>query len=181
MANPADTQALSRRQALTATAAALAGATAVNVVAIVATRAAEPDPIFAAIERHRAAHMHAMACSRVRAETVDVSWSPEYDPVKVADASEADRAARERDADAAMELLNVEPTTAAGMVALLEYVLDYNAGGLKLPDDPEWYSIPMDWPCDFVDQDEIDIGEEAGAPFAWALLDNVREFLARLS
>jgi len=93
----------SRRAVLAGAATALATGAAVNVAAIVATRAATPDPIFAAIERHRQLYAaHGVAC-----ETDD---------------EDAANAACDAAFSALAELVALTPTTLAGCAAMLRYV-----------------------------------------------------------
>jgi hypothetical protein len=89
--------------------------------------AGEPDPIFAAIEAHRSAEAAAAAAFK----------HADHEP----DTPHADQAAREAAADEAtdvadqlaVELLEVEPVTMAGVIALLEYAADYVDDGNSWP------------------------------------------------
>jgi hypothetical protein len=91
-----------------AAAAALAGGTVSNAVAIGMTKAAEIDPIFAVIAEHRDAQeaLH-VAC---KANGLDM----EECPIKTA--------AENRAGDAELPLFTTAPTTVAGAAALLAYV-----------------------------------------------------------
>jgi hypothetical protein len=131
---------------------------------------APPDPIFAAIERHKVAFRISQEASRIRARTVDVEGAPEYDPVEVKAADEADSAAYDANADAANALTTVRPTTMAGVLALLRYVEAFNAGAFFL--EPysdstvsDWQSSPFFWP-ESKDEHGIDL-------FGYWLLTNV--------
>jgi hypothetical protein len=88
-------------------AAALAGS---NALAIAEAKAAEVDPIFAAIERHRAA------------EEVGNSRCSALDEAGTAEAEEELGALYDAIGTAEDELRETEPTTIAGAVALLRYV-----------------------------------------------------------
>jgi hypothetical protein len=104
------TSKLSRRP-LVATAAALQ-ALAVPAVAIAAT--AEPDPVFAAIEAYR------------NAEAAFIARSEYEDAVGLCNASEQTsemKATVKSDIAARVELANTAPTTLAGLVAYLDYVV----------------------------------------------------------
>jgi hypothetical protein len=121
--------AISRRSALAGVASltvpstALAAYSATSIV----------DPIFAAIERHR------------EGDTPD--WGPDCDEAKLAVVEKEDDAAYQANEDAAMALTTIRPTTIAGILALLEYVEFFNAGGIFLPDDRvNWSSAAMFWP-----------------------------------
>jgi hypothetical protein len=75
----------------------------------------EPDPIFAAIERHRQA-----------AEKCDAISKEMHDDPRVAEAAEAegtlDAAMDELIGDASIDLIEIQPTTTAGAAALLHYI-----------------------------------------------------------
>jgi hypothetical protein len=79
-----------------------------------ALTSAGPDPIYAAIERHKVAFRLSQETGRIRSGTVDVEWASGYDPVKCKAVLEADSAASDADADAANALTTVRPTTIAG-------------------------------------------------------------------
>ena len=84
----------------------IAGAASLPVAAMIpaAALAAEPDPIFAAIEKHRAA-------TKVVVDTKD-----EEDLVDACHVQD----------DAAEEMVSVEPTTLAGVMTLLRYVTEHD-------------------------------------------------------
>jgi hypothetical protein len=133
--------AISRRSALAGVASltvpstALAAYSATSIV----------DPIFAAIERHREAYMLRLTAGRIRGDTPD--WGPDCDEAKLAVVEKEDDAAYQANEDAAMALTTIRPTTIAGILALLEYVEFFNAGGIFLPDDRvNWSSAAMFWP-----------------------------------
>jgi hypothetical protein len=103
------------RGAPAAAAAAPAGGTVVNAVAIGMAKAVEVDPIFGLIEKHKA------TCDAARAFSArwgDMSPSdPEYDVIKERfdDAYNGER-------KVLVLLLTCQPTTLAGIVAALEHV-----------------------------------------------------------
>jgi hypothetical protein len=96
--------------------AILAGAAALPTATIPAL-AAEPDPIFAAIEVHRAAWAALeKGCSRL-SDTSTPESEAEFD--RLNDAVE----------EAAGTLVDTQPTTMAGAVALLRYAAEYEGKG----------------------------------------------------
>jgi hypothetical protein len=92
--------------------AVLAGIATAPVLAApaLALASAGPDPIIAAIERHKVAFRISQEAGRIRCYTVDAEWAPEYDPVKLEAADEASSAADDDYADAANALITVRPT-----------------------------------------------------------------------
>ncbi len=156
--------------------AILAGAAALPALAIIpaaALAAVDNDPIFAAIEGHKAAYLASMAASRIQSNMVDAEFSPEYDPIKCEAAHAAARAADAADAAAAEALATIRPTTIAGLLALMRHVEQFNAGAFALDIDPEWRSAPMHWPA-HDDENEIDL-------FGYSILANVRTALAAMT
>jgi hypothetical protein len=110
----------SRRAVLTAAptaaAAALAGGTVANTVALAIPRTDEVAPIFELIERHRA------ACDAAR--TIGAAWNeliPSDDETYAA-ISERFGAAIDREREVLVAVLTCQPTTLAGIVAVLEHV-----------------------------------------------------------
>ena len=98
-----------------AAAAALAGGTLANAVATGMAKAGEVDPVFAAIAEHVAAtKAHVAACS-ISGWLVDGTrdWETE---------NAVTEAAMERAHDAWFALVTAQPTTVAGVAALLEHV-----------------------------------------------------------
>jgi hypothetical protein len=161
------------RRAVLASIATAPAAAALAAPALALTSAA-PDPIFAAIERHKVAFRTSQEASRIRAHTVDAEWAPEYDPVKVKAADEADSAATDASNDAAYALTTIRSTTMAGVLALLRYVEAFNAGAFFLEPWPDstvgdWQSEPFFWP-ESNDEHGIDL-------FGYAILANVRSAL----
>jgi hypothetical protein len=102
----------SRRAVLTgiATAPALAGSTL--TLAGATALSLRPDPIFAAIERHRAT----WAELNTRCSALSDAGTPEAE-------AELDRI-MDADGEAAGELAGTEPMTLAGAIALLRYVAE---------------------------------------------------------
>jgi hypothetical protein len=102
--------------------AVLAGAAAVPAISIsgLAT-GAEPDPIFAAIEAHRSAWVH-------------FADNPSKSKVHLTaeDDAETERRLDALD-DAACTLSAINPTTIAGVVALLRYVAEHESEGNDFP------------------------------------------------
>jgi hypothetical protein len=94
-------------------AAALAGGTAANAVAIGMAKADEVDPIFAAIEAHRATVDLILAIE-------DRSNNEDLDEVGEEIDDQMD-AAIDTVIEADLVLLSTSPTTVAGVVAALEY------------------------------------------------------------
>ena len=145
------------RRSMIAGAAALPAATVLPALAL----AAEPDPIFAAIEAHKAANV---TYSRVCQISSDMRLdNPDYP-----DANAATVVAMHAERDAAVDLTRVAPTTRAGVAALLEYVLD----------DDRDYPGHEDWPTELTEPDVLDYtGDPAVMPFHFWLLRSVRDAL----
>jgi hypothetical protein len=125
--------------ALTLPAAAAPAALAGSLVA---------DPIFAAIEVHRAATAAAYAAMRAhgvleaeiprdKRQSVITVWEEtivETDDPRWIDSQRAVMTAWSAQDDAAVELLNVAPTTLAGVTALLRYAVEANVDDMGFPD-----------------------------------------------
>lgn len=123
--------------------AVLAGAATIPALSILSLPALgnEPDdPIYAAIERHKAAYIEQTYHSRI---CFHMSPNhPEYDAREEADS----RPYEKRDA-AAVDLANTQPTTLAGVFAFLEYIEQFNAGKFYNSVDPlNWHSDAACWP-----------------------------------
>jgi len=152
----------------------LAGAAALPALAVPSFAAAELDPIFAAIERHKVAFHASQAADNIRMGTVDAKWSPDYDPVECKAVMEAASAADHAANDAANALTTIRPTMIAGLLALMHHVEAFNAGAFALDISPDkWRSGPMYWPAD-VGDDDIDM-------FGYSILANVRDALESLA
>jgi len=121
-----------------------------------------PDPIFAAIEAHKAANA-------TYSQVCPISSNMTRDDPGYAEADAATEAACHAERDAAIDLAYVAPTTRAGVTALLEYVLE----------DDRDYPAHEDWPTEITDPDVLDYtGDPAVMPFHFWLLRNVRDALA---
>ena|SRR3974390_2748104 len=159
---------------MTSRRAILAGAAAIPVTALASSTPAlskEPDPIFVAIERHRVRFHRRMETGELSSRTPD--FGPEASkPENIAIHEAADKAMRDNDA-AAMELADTQPTTMAGILALIDYVEAFNQGEFRLNDD--WYSAPFNWPSAESFDFETDTDEELG--MAYAVLLNIRDAL----
>jgi threonine aldolase len=109
----------SRRAILTAApvaaAAALAGGTVANALAIGMAKVAEADPIFAVIAAHR-------ACIAELCAINDFVMNASDDTVLPEDIDERTNEANDRRMDAELILLTTDPTSVAGVVAALEYL-----------------------------------------------------------
>jgi hypothetical protein len=133
------------------------------------THVANADPIFAAIERHKAAYRLSSECSMRGANYPD--FGDGHDPVVHKQIHDAEAAATKADKKAAFALTTTQPTTMAGVLALMRYVEDFNAGAFVLED---WgASRPFFWP-ETEDEDGID-------KFGYALFANVRRSLNALA
>jgi hypothetical protein len=154
--------------------AVLAGAAMLPALIVPAFAAAELDPIFAAIERHKVTFRASQAAGHIRFHTIDVKWSPRYNPVECKAAIEASSMADDADADAANALTTIRPTTVAGLLALMHHVEAFNAGAFALDIDPKnWRSGTSFWPAD-IDDEEIDL-------FGYSILANVRRALEAIA
>jgi hypothetical protein len=149
-----------RRAVLAGTAGALALGASANTAAIVAAKSAEADadPILAAIEVHREAWARfdrsVEEQSRLEGELNfdDRRWSPCYgedltpppgtDPQWAAAVIEWHAAADAHD-DACYGLINVHPTTIAGMVALIDHVVNHSIEA-DVESWPEHVSVDWD-------------------------------------
>jgi hypothetical protein len=142
-----------------------------------ASKSHQTDPIFAAIERHRRLYLKQMASGQI-AFHLHVGT-----PVHEAAAA---KHKREDDAcdSAAIALTTIQPTTLAGVLALMDYAAAFNTGRLFLPNDPEeWRSWPGDWPGDrhpALNDETVLRAIDSDEPFAWFLMRNIRNALADL-
>lgn len=144
------TTATSRRAVLAGTATALAVGSAVNLTAITIAKAVhaapiQPDPTFAAIDRHRAAVLRWLEALAVYG--VMRHGEPGYN-----EAQQAEWETGNDQADAAESLIETVPTTLGGILALTDYITAYNAGGVSLPIRKGLRSSAGDWPC--IDEDD---------------------------
>jgi hypothetical protein len=129
-----------------------------------------PDPIFAAIEKNRQAYIARMRACRIEAEAVPNE--PRWNEIRAA-ATEADAASDK----AALALTTTQPTTMAGVLALLEHVEAFNEGEISLADTRDlsgvWHSGPMFWPV-IEDENKENI-------FGYLILVNVHRALQTLT
>ena len=122
----------SRRRFLSTTAALAAGSAALGLA--IPPAFATDDPIFVAIEAHRAAFARVVAAIDVEqaAEAATPHGMRETDE-RYLEAGEAVSAAWDAEGDAAIELVNVYPTTMAGVVTLLNYAISADRDGETWP------------------------------------------------
>lgn len=151
----------------------------------VTTSAAKADPVFAAIENHRAAYIAYAKTGDVEATTP--SWlgndktatNPAFTAAEAAHSPKADA-----EAEAACALASVVPTTMAGVTALLNYVHDFNHGALNesVGVPKGWASNAQSWPADLIPDEatEAKYPELQAIPFGIWVLENVREALANI-
>jgi hypothetical protein len=118
------TNRVTRRAAL-----AIAAGTAINAAAIATTRATAPDPIFAAIEHHHQCNVAFCDVLHLEEQLDKAEWERQED-----ETGNAERAA----CDAMIATL---PTTKAGLIALLSYVLAEFERGNQLLDDDEMLAL----------------------------------------
>jgi len=131
---------LSRRSLVTS-------AAALPALAVLAIASTEPDPIFAAIERHRSAYSEWSAA--VEVWSLLLSDDPRYPAAELATEEKSSLKA-----DAVDDLVTIYPTTAGGVVALLKYYSEHASL------DNGTY-----WP-DFLDDETFDRDEGYGATLA---------------
>jgi hypothetical protein len=127
----------------------------------------EPDPIFAAIEAHREAFIRDMraakAYSDLESDVADAHAQHAYGLLRAAEG----------------ELANTEPTTMAGILALLAYVDDFHCQAIVHPDEPKHWHSGEENLGKLIDEDIIDkfSGEPIELPFMFWVMRNVREAL----
>ena len=128
----------SRRRFLSTAAALAAGGAALGLA--IPPAFATDDPIFVAIEAHKAAFAHVIAAIDIE-QAVEASIPKEMrsqiheTDERWLESGKAVSAAWEAEGDAAIELVNVHPTTMAGVVALLEYAISADRDGETWPRD----------------------------------------------
>lgn len=137
----------SRRNVLIGTAAA-----AILPATVVAGAVAEPDPIFAAIEAHKAAwfefaRLDNWLFDRENELSLD---KPVWAKVEAEYGPERDRLWSVHQ-DKAFDLLDTAPATMAGVIALLDYVERVNAAEFSVPDSRAggvglYVSGAIEWP-----------------------------------
>ena len=90
------------------------------------TDSSEPDPIFAAIERHRKAYA---AMRALDAELLNEHCAGTLSPMKEAQKAVLETAGAEL--DTVRQLIRVVPTTLQGLLAITVYIGDYVATNLS--------------------------------------------------
>jgi hypothetical protein len=123
----------SRRRFLSTAAALAAGGAALGLA--IPPALAPDDPIFAAIEQHKATFVRVIAAiDDEHAVEAAIPKGPTkgIDP-RLIDSRKATSAAWKAEGDAAIELVNVRPATMAGVVALLNYAISADTDGETWP------------------------------------------------
>lgn len=128
--------------------AALAGITTAAIARPAASMT--PDPVFAAIERHKAASVLFDAACDVQV-TSDAHLDAAREAGHAADAI-------------AIEMIETRPTTLAGILALLRYTADFPLDGHEWPDD-----ISGRWPERFGHAETLTWGDAVCGNLAQAL------------
>ena len=160
------------RRALVASTAAMPAAAALGLP--VAQAAAEPDPIFAAIEAHRKAREE-FAARNAYADKLEGEWfkqrssSADRDEARDA-ASEVELRASEKTDDVASILASVEPTTIAGVCALLTYYADV-----------EVIDLGAHWPYNLQDDDDTAVVRHGGASVGYFVARAAGRALAKIA
>lgn len=113
------------RRGLVTAGAALAGGVAVSATAILAAKSLEADPIFDLIDTHRKAEAAFIDSIREDVRMADPRWL-EYERIR--------ELSNDKTEDAAADLVSVQPTTMAGVIALLSYAAEYVDKGNEWPD-----------------------------------------------
>jgi hypothetical protein len=143
------------------------GAVAAAVVDMPAVAATVPDPIYAAIEEHKAAHIafsSAVAVSGV--------LFPDHPDYQLANAAAAGDAAMQT----AIDITAIVPTTIAGVVALLGYIDAFNRGEIVAGSEHHL------WPSELMDDDILTVkGYALEMPWPFWIMRNVQAALQRIS
>jgi hypothetical protein len=127
---------------------AQAASSAVLAAAVVPAGSMAIDPIYAAIQAHKAAvialslivDLHSKLDRELPIEKCRSSvtaWEEEIfstDDPRWIECERALKAAFDRETDAAIDLVNVRPTTGAGLLALLQYAVSADTDGKLWPD-----------------------------------------------
>lgn len=178
--------------------AVLAGAASLSALAIPALAAppSTPDPIFAAIERHRQSALEFYRQVAIEAELdeiipfekrknyhVEDRDNPDVgrddDPRWTAFRKTYDIASDEKESSA-IELTDTVPTTMAGVVALLAYLDSFARGAVRVSETN--YSSYLHLPDDLFDESVVDHrGRPVELPFSWWIMRNVQTALVRLN
>lgn len=134
----------------------------------------DPDPIFALIERHRAALILYMEKARVVAHMNSIKGGPKYQTA----VEEQDSAAIAEDA-VSEELAGAVPSTPSGALALLAYVDDLCAQRIVLPADPKNWHSSHERLGDYCQDDIVSPfdGAQIGLPLFFWVMRNVRATL----
>jgi hypothetical protein len=180
---------LSRRQVVmntAVTAATLATSTVVAAPVLALSHVANLDPVFAAIEAHREASTEWLRHVKIEGEldaiipiekmqnySVDDRDNPEVgkdDDPRWTAAHKEYWAASDRLDDASLALIDVVPSSVAGVTALLDYCAETQAKmeGSLLPDTLE-------------DDDDSAVSKSFGAPYLYFVCRNAVVALRRLS
>ena len=134
---PTNTSARHSRRSILGAIAAGGAAAAIAARPVPAIAASPADPIYAAIERHgRAVAAHDNA-TEVRAHFEDINMNDEQRKQLAVLQDAVDEAWDPRE-EAAIDLLNTEPTTLAGIVALCRYVEPLLDDDGELPEAIYW-------------------------------------------
>jgi hypothetical protein len=149
--NPSSSAEASRRGFLVQAAGVAAGGAALGaglpLPAPAGTSQEVPDAILAAIENHKAAHRSLTEMVHIQFDLEELlpsdkqqshidAWDENIvatDDPRWIESERALRAAYDAEMDAAIELVTVLPTTAAGMLALLEYAISADHDGELWP------------------------------------------------
>ncbi len=133
----------------------------------------DSDPIFAAIEAHKRAAIETHRKGMPYWSSMDGTPEHEAAEAEYFDAEEAED-------EAAVQLLDVRPTTMAGVIALLRYVADFDQQKIT---DGSWWSEQHQWPYELSDDDLI--GAKTGKvlllPFHALLLRNVQAAIEEIA
>ncbi|WP_245288027.1 hypothetical protein [Bradyrhizobium sp. Ec3.3] len=114
---------LSRRAAL--------ASLAILPAALPGAAAAEPDPIFAVIQRHRDLSDHYSAATAISAKLPD---GPEFEAADKVSGERGDALSKHTDV-----LIRSEPTTMAGIAALTRYAA--SLANWQVPSDEDWPQV----------------------------------------
>ena len=182
-AHPAAGSLMTRRSIVNALVSVASVSAAAAVAPPTLAAGAQPsDPIFAAIEKHRAAWRayEALCIDQSRLEESlpqdQTRWNPRRDDrcTPPPDGTHPDwarvvianRAAWDAHLDATLEMIHVAPTTIAGAIALLRYFHDH-------------VSVGGEWPADLVD--DVDDPDAEERPCSWFLHRHVADALAEIA
>lgn len=134
------------------------------------TNASGADPIFAEIEAHKVAY-------RAYSEAVEFNASLTSDDPRYQEADRATRAEGERLNQASLAFADVQPTTIAGLLALLDYVDAFNHRTWSYPSG---HSSHFAWPY-IEGEEDARIAAPVVLPFPYLVMNNIRRTLAALA